>query len=104
MADKPNGLFQAAKVATIVGVMITLMAIVFYAGGQANTVKTNTRDIRFAEEANAATVELVGELAGVDGKNTADAVDARTELWTNIMDIREEVAAIKAIQTERNKP
>ena len=98
-----NGLLQAAKVAGIVSVAITIMAIVFYAGGQANTVKTNVKDIRLVEEANAATVLLVGANTGLIGDNTDKIAATHSELMLYIMEIKEEIAEIKAKQDERNK-
>ena len=92
-----NGLFQTAKVAGIVSVFITIMVIVFYAGGQSTKIKLNA-------EANAATVLLVGGNTGLIGDNTREIQTKHSEIMLQIMDIREEIATIEAIQAERGEP
>ena len=94
MPNKQNGLFQAAKVATIVGVFIGIGTIIFAMGVQSHKITSNT-------ETNAATIVLVGENTGLIGANTREINATHDEMMLHIMTINAEIAAIKAIQKER---
>ena len=80
-------------IASIITILIVLFTLAFNAGKQ-------SKQVEFNRDANAATVELIGETTGLIGKNAGEIKTNNASIMGHIMEIRERLAAIEAIQKQ----